>query len=91
MTEVVVYSTSWCPECHAAKRFLDAKRVPYREVDIEKEFARPREQLVELTGQRSVPQVVIGETHVGGFDELFALEHDNVLDPLLEREGISGN
>lgn len=89
MNQVKVYSTSWCPECHAAKRFLDAKKVPYLEIDIEKEFARPREQLVGITGQRSVPQIVIGETHVGGFDDLYALEHDGVLDGLLKLEGIT--
>lgn len=90
MGQVIVYSTSWCPECHALKRFLDAKTVPYRDVDIEQEFAEPREQLVALTGRRSVPQLVIGTTHVGGFDDCYALEHDGVLDALLEREGIAG-
>ncbi len=88
MSTVTMYSTSWCPECHAAKRFLTAKKVPFTEIDIEKEFAKPREQLVGITGQRSVPQIVIGETHVGCFDDLYALEHDGLLDGLLKLEGI---
>ncbi|NND04218.1 MAG: glutaredoxin [Acidimicrobiia bacterium] len=83
MNDVTIYSTSWCPSCVNAKAFFDGKGVTYTEIDVEK-WDDPRGKLEELTGRRSVPQIVIGESHVGGFDDLLALNADGVVDELLK-------
>ncbi len=85
MPSITMYSKSWCPYCDMAKRLLGAKAQTWTEIDVEREPARLRE-MVERTGRRSVPQIFIGERHVGGFDELAALEDAGELDALLERE-----
>ncbi len=71
-----------CPSCVNAKAFFDNKGASYTEVDVE-QWDDPRGKLEEITGRRSVPQTVIGDTHVGGFDDLLALHADGVLDELL--------
>ena len=82
MNDVVIYSTSWCPSCVNAKAFFDARGVAYTEIDVE-QWDDPRGNLAEITGQRSVPQIIIGETHVGGFDDLLAKHQAGELDALL--------
>lgn len=80
---VVVYSTGWCPYCSRAKELLRSKGVDFEEIDVE---ARP-EARVEMTarsGRRTVPQIFIGATHVGGCDDLHALEASGRLDTLLK-------
>jgi len=82
---VVMYSTPWCPFCIRAKRLLDSKGVAYSDIDVAREPAR-RGEMMTRSGQRTVPQIWVGEYHVGGCDELFALERSGKLDELLTQE-----
>lgn len=81
---VLMYSTGVCPYCVMAERLLKAKGVENIEkirIDLQPE---QRTEMMQKTGRRTVPQIYIGDTHVGGFDELRALEHAGGLDPLLQ-------
>jgi glutaredoxin 3 len=80
---VVIYTTPICPYCARAKSLLSRKAVPYEEVDVMMDDRAREEMLAKAKGARTVPQIFIGETHVGGCDELYALERDGKLDPLL--------
>ena len=75
---IIVYSTSWCQPCKFAKRLLDSKGLEYSEIDIE-EKGWSREDLFEITGGRTVPQIVIDETPIGGYDDLLKLEQEGKL------------
>jgi glutaredoxin 3 len=78
-----MYSTAVCPFCLRAEMLLNSKGVTEIEkirVDLD---SRQREEMMNKTGRRTVPQIYIGDTHVGGFEELAALEHDGKLDSLL--------
>mgnify|MGYP003144362405 FL=1 len=83
MQSVLMYTTRICPYCQMAKRLLSRKGVAPEEVRID-ESPEMREAMMSRTGRRTVPQIFIGETHVGGFDELAALEREGKLDSLLE-------
>ena len=83
MKQVKVYTTPICPYCMRAKQLLDTKGVPYEEIDVSGND-RARMDLAERTGMRTVPQIFIGDHHVGGSDELVALEHEGKLDALLQ-------
>ena len=83
MNRVKIYTTPMCPYCIRAKRLLDGKGVPYEEIDVSGDD-RARVDLAERTGMRTVPQIFIGEHHVGGSDELDALERAGKLDALLQ-------
>jgi thioredoxin reductase (NADPH) len=85
MPAVTVYSKETCPYCSMAKRLLAAKGQSWTEIDIEREPGR-RDEMIERTGRRTVPQIFIGDRHVGGFDDLAALEDAGELDALLGRE-----
>ncbi|SMB24038.1 glutaredoxin 3 [Sterolibacterium denitrificans] len=81
--KVQMYSTAVCPYCVRAEQLLKSKGVAEIEkirIDLEPES---RERMMQRTGRRTVPQIYIGETHVGGYDELVALERAGKLDPLL--------
>jgi len=81
--EVVMYSTAVCPYCQRAEALLKARGVSaIRMIRIDLEPSR-RDEMVEKTGRRTVPQIFIGATHVGGFDDLAALDRDGKLTPLL--------
>lgn len=80
--EIVIYTTGWCPFCMRAKALLERKGVAYTELDVES-GAGLRQQMIERSGRRSVPQVFIGSTHIGGSDELAAAERSGELDRLL--------
>jgi len=82
--KVTIYSTGWCPYCERARSLLERKQVKFEEIDVE---ARPeaRAEMVARSGRRTVPQIFIGETHVGGCDDLHALEAAGRLDPLLNQ------
>lgn len=82
MPEIVIYTTRICPYCIMAKRLLDKKGVGYTEIDVESTPGL-REELMRKTKRRTVPQIYIGDFHVGGFDELYALDRLNKLDSLL--------
>jgi glutaredoxin 3 len=83
MKRVIVYSTRICPFCVMAKRLLRAKGVDYEEVLVDTDDAR-RTEMMQRSGRRTVPQIFIDDRHVGGFDDLAALEHRGQLDPLLK-------
>ena len=81
---VMMYSTAICPYCVRAERFLHAKGVAdIAKVRVDLEPAR-RVEMMTKTGRRTVPQIYIGDTHVGGFDDLVALDRAGKLDPLLQ-------
>jgi len=83
MAGVLMYATGACPFCVMAERLLRAKGVTEIEkVRVDLDPAR-REEMMQRTGRRSVPQIFIGEQHVGGFDDLAALDHEGGLEPLL--------
>ncbi len=83
MKPVEIYTSPLCGFCHAAKRLLAQKNVAYTEIDVAQEPERKPEMISRANGGRTVPQIFIGETHVGGCDDLFALERAGKLDPLL--------
>ena len=80
--EVLIYTTSWCPFCRRAKALLQEKGVAFTELDIEADPAH-RKAMIESSGRSTVPQIFINETHVGGSDDLAALDADGSLDKLL--------
>ena len=83
MAKVQIYATASCPYCVMAEKLLRAKGVAEIEkirVDLDPER---RQEMMQQTGKRTVPQIYIGERHVGGFDDLAELDHDGELDPLL--------
>ena len=85
MTEhvkVTIYTTPYCPYCHAAKALLKQKGAAFEEVDVRDPELR-HSMMVRANGRRTVPQVFIGETHVGGSDDLHELDRRGKLDPLL--------
>ena len=83
MKPVTIYTTQACPYCVRAKRLLQRKNVPYEEIDVGWDDDA-RTKLVQRTGRRTVPQIFIGERHVGGSDDLYALEQQGELDALLQ-------
>jgi glutaredoxin 3 len=83
MPDILMYSTAVCPYCVAAERLLRSKGVQHIEkVRVDLDPAR-REEMMTRTGRRTVPQIYIGERHVGGFDDLAALDREGGLVPLL--------
>jgi glutaredoxin 3 len=91
MSEVRMYCTSTCPYCIAAERLLRAKGVhEIVKIRVDLEPAR-RAEMIAQTGRRTVPQIWIGGRHVGGFDDLSALEGEGALDSLLEAGAAQGN
>lgn len=83
MPEIVIYSAQRCPYCTMAKKLLDRKGAAYTEIDVD---SKPglRQEMMEKTKRRTVPQIYIGERHIGGFDDLHALDMRKELDPLLQ-------
>ncbi|OON62573.1 glutaredoxin 3 [Massilia sp. KIM] len=78
MDSVTIYTTDYCGYCRMAKSLLAGKGIPYTEIDVGLDAAE-RQKLIERTGRRTVPQIFIGERHVGGFDDLAALERSGGL------------
>ena len=83
MIKVVMYATAACPFCQSAERLLVAKGVQIDKVRVDLEPER-RAEMQKKSGRRTVPQIWIGERHVGGCDDLYALEREGKLDPLLK-------
>ena len=81
--QVVVYSTGWCPYCERAKGLLERKGVAYHEIKVDENPAERAAMLARSGGRRTVPQIFFGERHIGGFDELYALDKAGELDKLL--------
>ena len=83
MKTVTMYTTSMCGFCHAAKRLLTSKNVEFEEINVGRDPALRQEMTARANGGRTVPQIFIGDTHVGGCDDLFALEKGGTLDGML--------
>ncbi|WP_347255842.1 glutaredoxin 3 [Brachymonas denitrificans] len=84
MQKVTIYTTAYCPYCIRAKQLLKERGVAdYEEIKVDQDPAQ-RQVMMERSGRRTVPQIWIGETHVGGCDDLFALDQKGGLQPLLD-------
>lgn len=86
MADVTIYTSLLCPFCTRAKRLLKEKGVAFTEIDLMQEPLRRKEMIEKAGGLTSVPQIFIDGTHVGGCEELYALDAEDKLDPLLEGE-----
>lgn len=82
MAKVVMYSSSWCGYCSRARRLLQSKGAEIEEIDVD-ERPGARAEMMTRSGRRTVPQIFIGETHVGGSDDLMDLDASGGLEPLL--------
>lgn len=85
MAKVLMYATRVCPYCQMAEKFLARKGVSADKIMVD-EVPERREEMTRLTGRTTVPQIFIGETHVGGYTDLAALDRKGELDPLLARQ-----
>jgi glutaredoxin 3 len=83
MAQVLMYCTAACPFCQSAERLLEQKGAQVEKVRVDLEPAR-RGEMMQKSGRRTVPQIWIGERHIGGCDDLYALDREGGLDPLLE-------
>jgi len=83
MKAVEIYTTPFCPYCHAAKRLLQKKGVAFVETDVSRDPAQRQEMMRRAGGRHTVPQIFIGGQHVGGSDDIHLLDHQGRLDPLL--------
>lgn len=80
---VIMYSTRFCPYCIRARKLLKSKGIAFTDISVDGR-GDLRQEMTQLSGRRTVPQVWIGDRHVGGFDDLARLEHQGQLDPLLD-------
>jgi glutaredoxin 3 len=85
MSRIEIYTTPFCPYCVAAKKLLKDKGAAFSEIDVSGDDALRQSMMERAGGRRTVPQIFIGETHVGGCDDLHALDKAGGLDPLLGR------
>lgn len=83
MVDVVMYSTRWCGYCVRARRLLDNKGVAYTNIDVSSD-PRKREEMMDKSGRHTVPQIWINGEHIGGCNELYALEYSGRLDEMLQ-------
>jgi glutaredoxin 3 len=84
LQSVEIYTTGFCPYCVAAKSLLKRKGVDFKEISVSGDNVRRQEMVQRANGRMTVPQIFIGETHVGGSDDLHALERAGKLDALLQ-------
>jgi glutaredoxin 3 len=89
MPPVEIYTTRYCPYCSAAKTLLKRKGVSYSEIDVSRDLERRQEMIQRANGRMTVPQIFIGTVHVGGSDELYAIERAGKLDALLAEDKAS--
>ncbi len=87
MPPVEIYTTRYCPYCHAAKDLLNQKGVSFTEIDVTGNGERRAEMTRRANGGHTVPQIFIGNTHIGGCDDLYELDGAGQLDRLLDRTG----
>lgn len=83
MTKVEIYTSPLCGFCHAAKRLLKSKGVDFTEFDVMGKPAQKQEMMQRANGRHTVPQIFIGDSHVGGCDDLYALDREGKLDTML--------
>jgi len=81
--KITIYTTPYCPYCHAAKALLKKKGVTFDEIDVQ-DAALRQQMMLRSNGRRTVPQIFIGERHVGGSDDIHELDRRGELDPLLQ-------
>ena len=86
MEKFRMYTTGICPYCHMAERYLKVKGVTEIEKIRVDQNPGAREEMMQITGRRTVPQIFAGDTHIGGYDDLVALDHAGGLAPLLEAD-----
>lgn len=89
MKEVVVYTTTYCPYCRQAERFLEANQVPFKNIDVTSDDEL-RAKLVEMTGRRTVPQIFIGGVPIGGYSDMMELHQKGRLLPDITETSHSG-
>jgi glutaredoxin 3 len=90
MARIEIYTTRYCPYCQSAKALLTRKGAAFSEIDVTGDLEGRKAMIKRANGRMTVPQIFIGATHVGGSDELYALERVGGLDPLLAAsEGVS--
>jgi glutaredoxin 3 len=80
---ITMYMTGWCPYCQRASALLTSKQVAFTAIDVDEDPAL-RKEMIARSGRRSVPQIFIGETHIGGCDDLIALDGSGGLDRLIQ-------
>ena len=80
--DIVMYSTGWCPYCDRARALLARKGLTFREIKVDENPLEREAMLARSGGRRTVPQIFIGERHVGGFDDLYAIDKSGELDQL---------
>jgi glutaredoxin 3 len=83
MPAVTIYTTSYCPYCSSAVDLLRQKKVAFEQIDVTGDAAARKALTAKAHGSATVPQIWIGERHIGGCDDLYALDHEGVLDPML--------
>ncbi|MBK1647992.1 glutaredoxin 3 [Rhabdochromatium marinum] len=88
MIKIEMYGTAACPYCVRARRLLDKKGADYTDIRIDKDPSREAE-MIQRSGRFTVPQIFIGERHIGGYDDMAELDMDEALDPLLRGEDLA--
>ena len=91
MNRIEIYTTRYCPYCIAAKRLLSRKRVEFTEIDVSADAKGRSKMVARANGRLTVPQIFIGSIHVGGFDDLYALDQSGRLDVLLGHDDTAAN
>ena len=86
MPQIEIYTSPLCGYCHAAKRLLNDKGASFAEIDVAGDPAKRQEMMARANGRHTVPQIFIGEQHIGGYDDMAALDRNGKLDPLLAAE-----
>lgn len=86
MPDIIMYSSGFCPYCVRARMLLERKGVSFTEIRVDLQ-PEQRADMIQRSGRTSVPQIFIGEFHVGGCDDMYALENQGKLDPLLNSTG----
>jgi len=81
--DIVMYSSGWCGYCARARALLESKGVSFREIKVDEDMTERQAMVSRSGGRRTVPQIFIGDRHVGGFDDLYALDKAGELDTLL--------
>jgi glutaredoxin 3 len=84
MAEVIIYSTTYCPYCTRARQLLENKGIEYTDIQVD-EKPDKREEMIAKSGRSSVPQIFINGQHIGGCDDMYALEYQGQLDKLLQK------
>jgi glutaredoxin 3 len=82
-TAVTLYVTDWCPYCQRAKSLLTQKNLIFSEINVDDD-AKSREEMIARSNRRTVPQIFVGDRHVGGYDDLFELDRSGELDRLIQ-------